>query len=255
MEEFKLRTEEFISPSGHHFTIREQNGEDEDLISNPRDSRNLMNLTKFIAAIVVKTDFTNNGKLTTNDALNLPLLDRYFILMASRIFSIGNEIEFEYTWENGSKYSYTEDLNNYIFNDYSQMPTEEELNDKPYAIPYYPERQEINNKVITLSSGKVISFSVLTGHSEQFMLGLPEDKKTRNVELLARNLKLQVEGKFEVVQNFKNFSVKDMAEIRKTVQAFDPTFQGITELENPSTGEKINFPIMAAPTFFFPTEV
>lgn len=254
MEELKLRTQELVAPSGFHYVIREQNGEDEDILSNPKDSRNLMNLTKFISSIVVKTDATKNNKLTINDALSIPLLDRYFILISSRIFSIGSEIEFDYTWDNGTKLSYTEDLNNYLF-DYSSVPTDEELANKPNAIPFYPERDSITNKVITLSSGKVCSFHALNGYSEQYMLNLPEDKKTRNAELIARGLALNVDGTFEKVQNFKNFSVKDMAEIRKAVQAFDPTFQGLTELENPSTGEKVNYPIMAAQSFFFPTEV
>ena len=254
--EFKLRTTELVSPSGHTFVIREQNGEDEDTLSNPKDSKNLMNLTKFITSIVVSTNFTSNGKLTVEDALDLPLLDRYFLLMASRIFSIGEEIEFEYTWDDGKKFNYTDDLSNYVF-DYSKRETitQEELDAKPNAIPFYPEPASLANKVITLSSGKVISYSALTGRSEMFALSLPEEKKTRNAELLSRNLKLQVNGEWEKVQNFKLFSVKDMTEIRKSVKVYDPTFTGFTELENPVTNEKIQFPIMAASTFFFPTEI
>ncbi len=48
-----LRTLVFTAPSGRLFEIREQNGEDEEIITNPVDSKNLMNLTKYISAIVV----------------------------------------------------------------------------------------------------------------------------------------------------------------------------------------------------------
>lgn len=79
-----LRILVFTAPSGRLFEIREQNGEDEEIITNPVDSKNLMNLTKYISAIIVKTNATKSGRLTIEDALKLPLLDRYCILFNSR---------------------------------------------------------------------------------------------------------------------------------------------------------------------------
>lgn len=249
------RTHTFISPSGHSFTIREQNGEDEDILSNPKDSKNLMNLNKFISSIVVSTDFTDNNRLTVNDTLRLPFLDRYCILMNSRIFSMGSEITFEYLWEGDKEATvYEDDLEYFLFKDYSQSPTDEEFSEKPNAIPYYPNGKQVKDLCITLSTGKVIYFDLLNGVGEQFILGLPEDKQTRNAELMARNLKLVVDGVPEKVTNFRSFSVKEMAEIRKHIAANDPTWYGYTELENPKTGEKVNYPIMAAKSFFYLTE-
>ena len=60
----ELRTLTFVAPSLNEYTIREQNGADEDILTNPVDIANLMNLSKFIAAIVVKTTATPSGKLT-----------------------------------------------------------------------------------------------------------------------------------------------------------------------------------------------
>ena len=51
----EFRTFGFIGPSGYKYQIREQNGADEDILSNLSDMKTLMNLTKFIAAIVVTT--------------------------------------------------------------------------------------------------------------------------------------------------------------------------------------------------------
>ncbi|MFR4338542.1 MAG: hypothetical protein ACLT33_11415 [Lachnospira pectinoschiza] len=85
----EFRTFRFVAPSGYFYEIREQNGADEDILSNPVDARTLMNLTKFISAIVVKTDFTAKGKLSIEDALALPVNDRYAIIIQSRIFSLG----------------------------------------------------------------------------------------------------------------------------------------------------------------------
>ena len=249
------RTHTFISPSGYSFTIREQNGEDEDILSNPKDTKNLMNITKFISSIVVDTDFTDSGRLTIGDTLNLPSLDRYAILMNSRIFSMGENIEFDFTWD-GDKTptTYEEDLTTFLFNDYSTTPTEEELNKKPNAIPYYVNGKQVKDLCVNLNTGKVVYFDLLNGNGEQFIMNLPEDKQTRNSELVARNLRLVINGKPEKVTNFSSFSVREMAEIRKHISAVDPVWYGFTELENPKTGEKTNFPIMAAKSFFYLTE-
>ena len=50
----EFRTFRFTGPSGFEYEIREQNGADEDILSNLSDMKTLMNLTKFIAAIVIR---------------------------------------------------------------------------------------------------------------------------------------------------------------------------------------------------------
>jgi hypothetical protein len=45
-----------------------------------------------------------------------------------------------------------------------------------------------------------------------------------------------------------------MAEMRKIINTYDPVFQGLTDLENPTNGDKIQYPVMAAPSFFYLTE-
>lgn len=252
--ETTLRTFTFIAPSGHSFEIREQNGEDEEILSNQADARNLMNLTKFIAGIVVSTNFTTSGKLLVKDVLDLPLLDRYAILFQSRIFSLGNMITFEYTWSKDNKVQYEQDLREFLFDDYSKAPTEEELDAKPDAVPYYPNITQAKDNELKLSSGKIVQWDYLDGNGEIFLLNLPDNKKTRNSDLLARNLRLNVDGKFEKVTNFRLFSVRDMAEMRNGILSQDPIFQGLTDIENPSTGEVTKYPILAAPTFFYLTE-
>ena len=51
------------------------------------------------------------------------------------------------------------------------------------------------------------------------------------------------------------FSLKDMSEIRKEVDTNDPLFTGVTDLENPDTGEIVKYPILSYGGFFFPTEM
>lgn len=95
----------------------------------------------------------------------MPLLDKYCILIQNNIFSLGGKIEFEYTFQDGSTFAFEQDLRELIFDDYTQYPTEEELNNKPYAIPYYPsmpngDQNKLANIVVTLASGKVVSLTL-----------------------------------------------------------------------------------------------
>lgn len=267
--EIQLRKMSITLPSGYSCEIREQNGEDEEILSNPASIKNYMNVNEFIAGIVTHTDFTASGKLLVKDVLEMPLLDRAVILINSRIFSIGDELEFNYKWprpegsRDNSEFTYTQDLHSYLFKDYSKKPTEEELNDKPDAVPYYvlpedsnnPGKVQLKDLTFNLSSGKEIMWDVATVGSEQYLMRLGFDNITRNKDLIARNLRLKVDGNWEKVQNFKLFSVKDMAEMRKAILSSDPTFTGNTDIEDPITHEKVQISILALPNFFYLTEV
>ena len=254
-EIFETRNFEFVTPSGHKVVIREQNGADDDILSNPVEASNLMNLSRFISSIVVKADYYENGKLTVDQAHSLPVLDRYAILFNSRIFSLGETLDFDYDWkENGGKASYEQDLREFIF-DYSKAPTEEELMAKPNAIPFYPGEKKIVDFEITTRSGKTLLFDLLTAKGEAWAANLPLEKQTRNVGLMARNLRLKVGDKYEAVSNFSMFSVKDMVDIRTVVNTYDPVFMGTTEIENPTTHEKIEVSVVAMSGFFYPGEI
>ena len=266
--EIQLRKMAFTLPSGYSCEIREQNGEDEEVLSNPANIKNFMNINEFIAGIVIHTDFTASGKLLVQDVMKLPLLDRAVILINSRIFSLGEELEFNYKWprpENSkeqAEFTYTQNLKDYIFEDYGVKPDEEELKAKPDAVPYYLLEEDKDNQgkvkltdhKFTLSSGKEIMWDVATVESEQYLMKLGLDNISRNKDLIARNLRLNVDGNWEKVQNFKLFSVRDMAEMRREILASDPSFTGNTEIEDPITHEKVQVSVLAVPTFFYLTE-
>lgn len=252
----EFRTFEFVAPSGFTYEIREQNGADEDILGNIVDFKTLMNFTKFISAIVVRTDFTSNGKLTIEDALSLPVNDRYAIIIHSRIFSLGEEVNFEYDWgkELGGKITYSQDLREFLFDDYDSTPTDEDVKQKPDAIPYYPNGKNLTDIPIETSSGKSLIFDCMTGEQERAMIQLPASKQSQNTPLLFRNLRLKVDDKFEKVHNFSLFSPRDMKDIRRAIYSIDPVFNGTTTIENPNTGQEEKYFIFGAPDFFFLTE-
>ena len=260
-EELKLRTHQFIAPSGFSYTIREENGEDEEILSNQADALNgNMNITKFIAAIVVDTDFTEHHRLTVQDVLNLPFLDRYTIMLQNRIFSLGAVLDFQYKWPNMDEpVTYEQDLHELLFEDYSRPIPEEEKAAKPFAIPQDPDQElakalHYKGYELTLSSGKQIKLDWADGNAEYAISKLPVNKQTRNSSLIARNLQLKVGENWEKVQRFHLFSVRDMAEIQKAASRMDPTTNLMVEIDNPTTGETQMYPIIAAPRFFFLTE-
>lgn len=257
MEE-NYKTLSFVAPSGYEYTIREENGEDEEILSNTADVRGLMNITKFIASIVTATNFTKSGKLTIQDALEVPMLDRQLILIKNRIFSLGKDVPFTYQWPNSNKVAYEQDLNELIYDDYTVEPSEEEVEVKEGALPLYPNRELLTEHhfkdiPIILSSGKELLFDILNGEAEKLSVKLM-DQSNRNTDFYLRNLRLKVDDKYIVVQNFKKFSIKEMAELRAYITELDPVWPGTTKIENPSTGETLDYPIMASPRFFFLTE-
>lgn len=95
---------------------------------------------------------------------------------------------------------------------------------------------------------------LLNAAGEAYVLNLPANERTKNQELVARNLKLKVGDNYEPVKNFRMFSPKDMMDIRSAIKGFDPIFQGTTQIEDPETGQKIMVPVMAVDNFFYPRE-
>lgn len=257
MEQFNHRTFTFMTPSGYEVTIREQNGEDDDILSNPVEAQSMMNLSRFIANIIISCNYNERGKLTPKEAHELPALDRYCILFNSRKFSLGETVDFTYDWgaENGGKQDYTQELDEFLF-DYSRVPTEEEVMAKPNAIPFYPMGNQFKDITFETSTGKKLKFDLLNARAEAYILELPMDQRTKNKELVARNLMLEVDGKWDKVTNFRMFSVKEMREIRNEVIGNDPVFMGLTTIENPKVpGQSTEISIVALKDFFYPGEM
>lgn len=252
-------THTFVAPSGTEYTIREQNGQDEEVLTNMGEIKKGMNINNFLYGIIMKSS-KKAGKLSMEEILSIPLLDRSCILIQSRIFSIGENLEFSFSWPNiqnpdkPREFEYELDLHEYLFEDYGnpEAVTEEMLSEKPKGIPFYPVRQDSKYYVFELRSGKKIRFYLADGHSEMYIMKLPDDQKTRNTDLIMRGLELQVEGKWERVFNFALFSTKDMRELRKHVNSVDPTADLTTTVTDPETGAQEEVPIMGLTSFFFP---
>lgn len=251
-------TSTFLLPSGFEVTIREQNGNDDDILTNKATSTDMSNFDIFISGIVVKTDlpFNVNGRITVDGAKKLLLRDKYFLLFKSRIHSIDKMIDFDYQWDDSKEVDkYTEDLTNYVW-DYSEaLPQKGEENYFSERIqPYQKECYE--DVLLTTPSGKELKLNLLNGIGEKYLLQLTAEQQTKNKELEARNLQLKTEKGWEKVKNFGVFNLTDMRYIRKVINEIDPSLTLTTEVRNPRKENLMDkFPILALKSFFFPEEI
>jgi len=247
---------DITGPSGTRFIIREQNGNDDDLLSSEELREDFNNMNIFLCGIVIWTDRTKSGKLSVEDSIGLAIKDKYFLLFQSRIFSIGADIKFSFNWgeSNGGEVFYTEDLSPYVwdFTD-EKFPVEGDDNYfaqrmKPYMVNPY---EKVNT---TLTSGKRVRFDLANGHTEKFLAAKGKDI-SRSDNLVAMGLELEVDGKWMVVKSFKYFTKREMVELNKIIDDLEQPFYGISEIKNPKTGQIELYPLIVDPAFFFPLEI
>jgi hypothetical protein len=252
------KTKEVTVASGRKFIIREQNGNDDDILSNPTTASDSSNIDYYLLAIIIKEVLEDGktSKLTLADVEKFLIRDRVSLLMESRIFSIGNLLRFAYTWKEGeSPTHYVEDLNNYVWDYEKPFPQKGEEGYQEYRIPPYQEGA-YSIFEITLETGKVFRFNLMDRLGEKKLLKLPESQVTKNAELIARNLELQTgPNSWTPVLNFSPFTKKEMVELHNAIRELDKPYQAFTSIENPKTKETILYPILAYSDFFFPAEI
>jgi hypothetical protein len=256
-----LRCAQLLLPSGNMVTIREQNGNDDDVISSfGNEAQDATVINRFIAGLIIKNTFPfakTREKMSEKEILKVKLKDKYFILLASRIFSLGPVVLFEWDWKDGSglKVPYEEDLSLYLWNYQEEFP-------EPGQPDYFEKRMtpyfgfdEDGRREITLQDGRKVRYKAMDGESENYILGLPVEQRTVNAALKARRLEVFEGSSWQLVVNFSGFNPRLMSEIRKDVNTYDEQFDGITEIENPKTGQPLNLSLLAIPDFFFPREI
>lgn len=244
----------FTVPTGDIITIREQNGDDDDIISNSITANDGSSFNHFVTGIVVNSK-RYGGLMSYKQVEKMPLRDKYCIIIQSRIFSLGSSIEFKFNWGTdmlSDIHSYEEDLKDFIW-DYSKAMPETD-SDEYIEERIAPYRSNASYMELELSSGKVIRLDYLNGVGEKYILELEDRDRTVNTPLKARSMSmLQLDGTYIKVESFKLFSSRDMMEIRTLVSKEDKEVTVLSELHHPHELEKIDYiSIMMVPDFFFP---
>lgn len=245
-----------LLPSGNSVIIREQNGEDDDIVSLSSNRQKGIHINLLIARLVVWYEGTD-GLINLDQIKSLWVKDKLAILIESRIMSLGNILEFTYDWgEKIGTVKYEEDLSKYIWDYTKPVPQFGEENYFKYRIPKYVEtdlpvrfiRTEGNDGIV-----KTLRFSRMDGYSEEYTATIDRSDFSKNKELIARNLEWNIENEWKKVLNFSQFSAREMRDIRTAVKSFDPDYIPDTELTNPQDPSMIiPINILTIPEFFFP---
>lgn len=255
------QTLKFTLPSLKYWVeIREQNGADDDILSNEALAKDLTNLDVFISSLVLNTNLpvaSNKKTLSASDVKLLALRDKYYIVFMSRIHTIGDVVRIKYDWgqNNGGQVEYIVNLREeFIWNFDMDFPEEGSSNYlKSLIKPYDTDPYELLE--FTLVTGKHLRFKPLNGESEKYLMKLNIDQQTKNSEIKARSLQLNMDSDWIKIENFQMFTKKEMIEINSYVSVLDPNMNANTELENPKDGSILNYPVIATVDFFFPEEI
>ena len=248
-------------PSGFILTIREQNGEDDDVLSKVTDNNNTESLHNFLAGIIIENSQLEKGKYTTaNDIKKWKLKDKYYLALKSRLHSLGPDITFDNPCKAKGcthKTSYEEDLSKF---DQDLSQPIKKRGDEGYdegLITTYPNKQE-THRIITLASKKVIRYKYIDGIGENKVLEVSEDKLTKNIELRARSIELQKQAgskeEWQKIENFKMFTAREMKEIRIDIKKNDGKFEMFSDLKCGKCNNVVTVPLIAFSNFFFPED-
>ena len=242
--------QQLVCPSGLEVVIRQQNGDDDDVLSNGILIKDGSSAVEFIASLVVDSSI---GILDIAKVFNMRLADKYFIIVASRIFSIGQIVKFTFDWGNDQPpLHYEEDLSVFIWDYAKPLP---EKNDPDYSEFRIPKVEPDSFRELLLSSGKKIKYDFMNGHGEKYLMTLPINKQSKNQELMARRLALETPTGFTLVQSFKSFSPHDMMQIRNDVEKHDKTLELFSKVVHPTTGAVDYLSILGTTDFFYPREI
>lgn len=239
----------FTTPSGYEVAIREQNGNDDAILSNLALAKDSTSVNAFIQSIVVGVSY-KEGLLSDADVLDMRLGDKYMILIKSRIFSVGPILKFQYEWVEGiPPTTYEEDLEHFVWDYVNPLPRVGERNYFKDRIQPYPKREV--SPEFTTQRGHLVRYKFLNGYGEQYLLKLPDFNTHINSKVIARELEMQVDGKWIRVEDFGVFSSRETAEIRDHMEKMDPQFEGAITITDPSSGNIKYLSLIGLHDFFF----
>jgi len=251
------KTKTVIVPSGRQFVLRETNGEDDDILSNSETGRDQSNVDYYLARVVIK-EITDNKEIpfSFDKARKLLKNDRTALLLHIRIHNLGAIVKFSFDFgmdpKTGGEFNYVEDISQYIHDYTKDFPLQGEEGYFKYKIPPYPE-DAYSLFELSLQSGKRVRMGLMNGEGQSYIMN--QEFVSKNTDFKARNLEIDIEGKWVKVENFAMFSSRDMVELRAWEKEIDPKYLPITEIEHPHTKQLIEFNMLNSPDFFYPVEI
>lgn len=247
----------FTLPSGKTATIREHAAIDDDTLtaglSKYGGSVMVKNFNNYVAGILIELD--GSKKITVGDVENLLLVDKHYIMLKSRIHSIGETMDILHSCQGkdcNTETEYEIDLSVYdddLSNPITNYTEDDELRIRPKHIsePYFE---------IETPSKRKVRLDYLTGKGENYVL---QQTKTGNLkasaDILSRFPKVEVDGEWVEVKNVNVFSKKDIITLKKAVSDHDKQFSLTADVVCPHCGLEDTIPLILVKDFFFPEEI
>jgi len=256
MEVIDMNTTTFTTPSLFKVTIRETNGEDEANLSRVRDSRDITRLARFLASLITEYYNPHTGETTKNpgyeEIMAWRLADKYYTIYKSRMFSLGEDLLFTYTFPKAKKSTnLTQDLKEFDRDLSEPGLTQVENMASPVLFPGDFKRS------LTLKSGKILRYTFLNSSGEKNTFEKDINEVSRATEeLMCRFLEYyhEPESKWYTVENFRMFSSRDMTEIRSDIKTNDINFQPEVMIMNSDGTLADSVNMLLVPDFFYPEE-
>lgn len=248
------REASFYCPDGRQVTIRETNGNDDEILSQISNSTNGDNIVFFLTDITLQ-DTVAGKKPTVEDILNWPSRTKWYVLFKQRIHTHGKMLEFDRTCPNekcGETYPNVIDLEEDYDNDLTPGSDKYVQTADPTNRITLFEGKDHTEIQFRTSSGKEFKFKILTSLLERAALALPETALTQNYKLKIRELQVRQEDAWIPVTNFHAYSSREMGEIRAYIKKFDPEFEPIAKCKCPKCGWPENVPLFNIGNFYFP---
>lgn len=245
-----IGTKETITlPDSRVIEIRENNGDDESILSRFKDAMEGTSINNYLSSIITRGVEPAMDKFTPKDILYWKINCKSLTLVKARILSLGDIFKFNFTCGN-PKCNHTqifeEDLNPYV-KDYSE--------DNKSGIKPYPLGAETTHEFTIKSSGRKVKFDILDGVAEKASLDTPRDNLNKNHGLLIRNLHILHENNWERVFQFAMFSSKELVQLRAEVSRVDPEYDPTSIITCPKCNQTSIVSILGEPSFFYPTEI
>lgn len=241
---------QLLLPNGSQVLVRETNGSDDEILSSavmsPNDYSD--NIDTFLSNVIIE-DIGLNRRYSPTEIQSMKLRNKYFILMAVRIISLGERIKFSHDWGGPDNLAfYDEELIPYLWDYTKEFPTLGQTDYFKYRIKPYETKTDLFE--FSIESGKKLRVKYIDGVGERLLIN--SNSQNLNTTLLAREISLFSENGWAPVKNFLSFKSREMAEIRNVIEKYDEMFDGLVDIQNPKTKQWDSIPLLAIRDFFFP---
>jgi len=233
---FKGETHKLILPSGRSVVFRENNGEDEEILTRIGNEGN-KNIQIYLAGIIEEDSEPKPEGLTPLQHIkNMKVNDAYYLMFKQRLINLGDNLEWNHTCT-------TESCK-------QETGLEQDLKEFDTFTKY--DKGSDAKIEHSLSSGKKIRFKILTLGLEEKLLDIPFADRSNATVLYTREIEIFYEGNWVRCTHLKMFSSKDMAEIRALIKKYDDKWDPILEFKCPKCQTPAIERLLGMADFFYP---